>query len=146
SASLRSGNPSPTSPRRPMKRELTVRFTAILLAVLTATAATFAWFNLQKEQSLAVPYDGVWWMEREGSLRAERVDQNGPGANAGVKEGDLLLTLNQQPVTTVAGVTLRLYRAGVWSKATYGLSRQGVPLEVSVILAPADRSLNTGLR
>ncbi|MGH9670910.1 MAG: histidine kinase dimerization/phospho-acceptor domain-containing protein, partial [Terriglobales bacterium] len=129
-----------------MKRELTVRFTAVLLAMLTATAVFFAWFNLQKEQSFAVPYDGVWWMEREGSLRAERVDPNGPGENAGVKEGDLLLTVNQQPFSTVAGVNMRLYRTGVWSKATYGLSRQGVPLEVSVILAPADKSLNTGLR
>jgi PAS domain S-box-containing protein len=129
-----------------MKRELTVRFTAVLLAVLTVAAVFFAWFNLQKEQSLAVPYDGVWWMEREGLLRAERVDPNGPGENAGVKQGDLLLMVNAQPVTTVAGVNLRLYRTGVWSKATYGLSRQGVPLEVSVILAPADKSLNTGLR
>jgi PAS domain S-box-containing protein len=85
-------------------------------------------------------------MEREGSLRAERVDPNGPGENAGVKEGDLLLTVNEQEVKTVAGVNLRLYRTGVWSKTTYGLSRQGVPLEVSVILAPADKSLNTGLR
>lgn len=93
-----------------------------------------------------MPYDGVWWMEREGSLRAERVDPNGPGENAGVKEGDLLLTVNEQEVKTVAGVNLRLYRTGVWSKTTYGLSRQGVPLEVSVILAPADKSLNTGLR
>ncbi len=93
-----------------------------------------------------MPYDGVWWMEREGSMRAERVDPNGPGENAGVKEGDLLLTVNEQEVKTVAGVNLRLYRTGVWSKTTYGLSRQGVPLEVSVILAPADKSLNTGLR
>jgi two-component system NtrC family sensor kinase len=129
-----------------MKRELTVRFTAVLLAVLTVAAIFFAWFNLQKEQSFAVPSDGVWWMEREGSLRAERVDPNGPGENAGVKEGDLLLTVNEQPVSTVAGVTRRLERTGIWSKATYGLSRQGVPLEVSVILAPADKSLNTGLR
>ena len=72
-----------------MKRELTVRFTAVLLAVLTVAAILFAWFNLQKEQSLVVPYDGVWWMEREGSLRAERVDPNGPGENAGVKQGDV---------------------------------------------------------
>ncbi len=129
-----------------MKRELTVRFTAVLLAVLTVAAVFFAWVNLQKEQSFAVPYDGVWWMEREGSLRAERVDPNGPGENAGVKEGDVLLTVNAQEVASVAGVNMRLYRTGVWSKATYGLSRQGVPLEVSVILAPADKSLNTGLR
>jgi hypothetical protein len=31
-----------------MKRELTVRFTAVLLAVLTAAAVAFAWINLQK--------------------------------------------------------------------------------------------------
>ena len=85
-------------------------------------------------------------MEREGSLRAERVDPNGPGENAGVKQGDVLLTVNTQPVSSVAGVNMRLYRTGIWSKAAYGLSRQGVPLEVSVILAPADKSLNTGLR
>src|SRR4029077_14059955 len=40
----------------------------------------------------------------------------------------------------------QLYNTGVWSKATYSLIRQTVPLDSSVILVPADRSLNNSLR
>src|SRR6266853_1288120 len=35
---------------------------------------------------------------------------------------------------------------GAWSKATYSLLRQSVPLDSSVILEPAERSLNNWLR
>src|SRR5947199_6238164 len=40
----------------------------------------------------------------------------------------------------------QLYRVGTWSKATYSLLRQSVPLDTTVILIPADRSLNSWLR
>ena len=39
-----------------------------------------------------------------------------------------------------------MYRTGVWSKTTYSLVRQGVPVEVPLILTPADRTLYIGLR
>ena len=40
----------------------------------------------------------------------------------------------------------QVYRVGAWSKATYSLVRQSVPLDTTVILIPAERSLNFWLR
>ena len=43
-------------------------------------------------------------------------------------------------------MTHRLYDSGVWSKATYSLIRGSVPLDVEVVLVPAERSMNDWLR
>ena len=39
-----------------------------------------------------------------------------------------------------------LYRIGVWSKATYSLMRQAVPVDADLVLIPTEESLNTWLR
>ena len=43
-------------------------------------------------------------------------------------------------------MTRQLYYSGVWSKATYSLVRGSVPLDVEVVLVPAERSMNDWLR
>ncbi|MGA7907387.1 MAG: ATP-binding protein [Candidatus Sulfotelmatobacter sp.] len=129
-----------------MNRESRARFVAVVLFLLTVAAVVFAGFNFQAEQKFAVPYDGVWWVEHGGHLVAERVEPNGPGVKAGVKPGDQLVSINGQDLRSMPGLERELYRAGVWSKATYSLVRQGVPLDSSVILVPAERSLNNWLR
>ena len=40
----------------------------------------------------------------------------------------------------------QLFYSGVYSKATYSLLRNGVPLDVEVVLVPAERSMNDWLR
>src|SRR3989475_11569090 len=134
------------SARRPMNRDLKIRFTAILLAIVTAAAATLAWINFQKESEFQIPYDGVWWIERNGNLTADRVEPDGPADKAGIRNGDRLLAVNQHEVNSAAGLIHHLYRTGPWSKATYSLQRQSVPLDSVVILVPVERSLNQWLR
>jgi two-component system NtrC family sensor kinase len=129
-----------------MNRESQARFVAVLLFLLTVTAVVFAGFNLQRERDSAVPDDGVWWVEHEGRLVADRVDPNGPGAKAGIKADDQLLSVNGQEITSTPGLVRQLYHTGVWSKAAYSLVRQSVTLDSNVILVPADRSLNSSLR
>jgi len=131
---------------KPMNRESQARFVAVLLSLLTVAAVVFAGFNFVKERDSAVPDDGVWWIERGGHLIADRVDPHGPGAKAGVKAGDELVAVNGQDIKSTPGLERELYRTGVWSKATYSLVRRSVPLDSSVILVPADRSLNNSLR
>src|SRR2546425_693242 len=138
--------PRPVSPLRPMNKEFQVRFTAVVLALVTASAMVLAWVNFQKEREFQVPSDGVWWVEHVGSLTVERVESNGPGAKAGIKEGDHLAAINQREVKDAAGLARQLYRVGAWSKATYSLTRDSVPVDTTVILVPADRSLNLWLR
>ena len=138
----RGSGPEPKS----MNRESQARFIAVLLALLTVAAVVFAWFNFQKERDFAVADDGVWWVEHNGHLVADRIDPNGPGAKAGIKPEDQLVSVNGQEINGTAGLVRQLYRTGVWSKASYSLIRQSVALDSQVILAPADRSLNNWLR
>ncbi len=129
-----------------MNKEFQVRFSAVLLALATAAAMIFAWINFQKEREFAVPSDGVWWVEKGDALVAERVDPTGPGAKAGIKVGDELTAVAGQSANRTAALTRQLYRAGIYSKVTYSLTRHSVPLETSVILVPVDKSLNAGMR
>ncbi len=129
-----------------MARELQTRVFAVILALLSVAAVVFAWINLQKEREYTAPSDGVWWVEDGARLRAERIDNDGPGQKAGVKRGDLLVAVDGHTVVNVGSLQRQLYRVGIWSKATYSLVRQNVSLDAPVILAPVDRSLNAGLR
>jgi two-component system NtrC family sensor kinase len=129
-----------------MKKDFQLRFSAVILGLVTITAVIFAGFNLKKEQEYKIPYDGVWWVEHNGWLRAERVVAASPGEKAGIKKGDELVAVNNRTINTVAALTARQYRTGVWSSATYSLVRNEVPLDVQVILTPADKSLYLGLR
>jgi len=117
-----------------------------LLFLATVAAVVFAGFNFDRERASAVPDDGVWWVEHNGQLIADRVDPNGPGAKAGIKAEDQLVSVNGEDVKNTPGLERQLYRTGVWSKAAYSLVRNSVPLESHVILVPADRSLNDWLR
>jgi two-component system NtrC family sensor kinase len=139
---LRGSGPPPKS----MNRESQVRFVAVLLFLLTVAAVVFAGFNFDAELKTLVPDDGVWWIEHGGRLTADRVDPNGPGAKSGIKPGDQLVTINGEEIQNISGLERQLYRNGVWSKAAYSLIRHSVPLDSSVILVPAERSLNNWLR
>ena len=129
-----------------MDRGLQTRFFAVFLGLLSVAAIVFAWINLQKDREYIAPYDGIWWVESGSHLRAQRVDADGPGEKAGIKPGDQLVAIEGRNITNVGSLERQVYRIGVWSKATYSLIRQGVPVEAPLILAPADRSLYSGER
>jgi two-component system, NtrC family, sensor kinase len=133
-------------PPKSMNRESQVRSVAVLLFLLTVAAVVFAGFNFDAELKASIPDDGVWWLEQGGHLTADRVDPMGPGGKSGIKAGDQLLSINGQQVQNISGLERQLYRNGVWSKAAYSLLRQSVSLDSSVILVPAERSLNNWLR
>jgi PAS domain S-box-containing protein len=129
-----------------MNREFQARFTVIFLGLLTVAAVVFAGFNYRLEHQSAIPDDGVWWLERNGQVVADRLDPAGPAAVAGVRNGDVVVSVNGRPVDSSAAVTRQLYYSGVYSKATYSLIRNLVPLDVEVVLVPAERSMNDWLR
>ncbi len=107
-----------------MRKDSLVRFSAIVLALLTAACVVFAIINWQKEsQYTTSPTDGVWWKEHSGFLVAKGVVPNGPGDKAGIKVGDQLLRVNglpkDQTIKNLVEFEKHLYRSGVYSRATY---------------------------
>jgi PAS domain S-box-containing protein len=129
-----------------MNRDFQARFTAVLLALLTTAAVVYAAYNLEIERAYQVPTDGVWWVEHNGRLLADDVEANGPGARAGIKIADQLTAVDTHQVNTTADRVRQLYRVGAWSKTTYSVMRHAVPVDVTVIPVPAERSLNYWLR
>src|SRR5581483_3199078 len=131
---------------KPMNRESQARSVAVLLFLLTVAAVVFAGFNFVKERQSAVPDDGVWWVEHDGKLVADRVDPHGMGAQAGIKPNYKLVAINVQEIKNTPRLERQLYSTGVWHSATYSLVRDSVSLDSKVLLEPADRSLNNSLR
>src|SRR5437660_4756566 len=129
-----------------MNKEFQARFTALLLGLFTVAAAVLFWINFQKEREFQVPYDGVWWVESGARLVADRVEPDGPGARAGIKQGDQVVAINKIEAKNAPGVVRQLYQAGVWSKATYSLVSHSVALDTELVLTPTDRSLYDWLR
>ena len=130
-----------------MDKDFQIRFTAVVLALVTVAAVVYAGVNFEKEREFQNPYDGVRWLENNGGhLTADRVQADGPGAKAGIKPGDQLAAIDEQPVNNSATLERQLFRAGVWSKATYSLVRDSVPVDTEVVLIPTEKSPNTWLR
>ena len=157
----------------PMRKDSLIRVSAVVLALLTATTIVFAAINFQKEGQFVTPDDGVWWMEHGDSLVVKRLTPGGPAERAGIKVGDKLLNvseekeslvgrplaekrrlkpadkelLKQPKIKSMAALQRQLYRAGVWSKVSYDVERDGAAVEgLSLVLAPVDRSLYAGER
>jgi PAS domain S-box-containing protein len=132
--------------RSPMTKETQIRFAAVVFGLLTVTAVVFAWINFQKEHEFSTPTDGVWWVESQGRLVAQRVDPLGPGDRGGIKADDALVSVGGNAVHSTADIARQMYRSGVWTKLSYTLDRGNVGLDVPVILQPVDKSLSQGLR
>ena len=138
-----------------MKNAAQTRVLAIVLALATVAACVLAAMNFEHENGLDVPTDRVWWVESNGGLRAERVPADSPGHRAGIRTGDILLSVNEQPTPRVASLGREMFHSGIWAHATYSILRpvpQSVDLngatrlDIQVILEPKDRSINQGLR
>jgi two-component system, NtrC family, sensor kinase len=131
------------------------RILAVVLAVATVAACVLAALNFDRESGFDVPTDGIWWVEAATGLRAERVPALSPGHRAGIRAGDILVAVDEQPTPRVASLTREMFRSGIWAHATYAILRPvpqsidlhgATKLDIQVILEPKDRSINQGLR
>src|ERR1700722_16046157 len=128
-----------------MERSLQTRITVLLLALFTVAAAVFAAFNFIQENNYQLPTDGVWWVEANGGLQAQRVLANSPAQRAGIKAGDLLVQANDRPLPRYASLVREMMRTSVYGTIKYSVIRSGVKLpEVPLILDPVDRGNNQG--
>jgi two-component system, NtrC family, sensor kinase len=130
-----------------MERTFPTRITATLLALFTGAAVVCAAFNLVQENRFQAPTDGVSWVEGQGGLVAQHVPDDSPGEKAGVKEGDLLVAVNEVPTLRAATLVQQMWRTGPFNMIHYTLVRNGFRLQdVQVDLDAQDRSINQGFR
>src|SRR2546427_8136509 len=118
------------------------RLSAIVLGLLAIAAITFFIINFQQRLSFDVPDDGISWKDSEQGVRAIFVAPNSPGERAGIKSGDVLVTIDGQPVGRAVDVVKRLWSLGIWSQARYQIRRQNQSFDTSLITAPAPKPLS----
>ncbi len=126
-----------------MRPNLRVSLGAVVLALATLAAVIFALINFDQRSRFEVVYDGVTWLDTEHGIQASRVSLNSPATRAGIRPGDVLLTINSTPVKRATEVARRLDRAGLWTQVRYKLSRGGEEFETPLLTAPAEKPLAT---
>jgi len=122
-----------------MKQNLRVSLGAVVLALATLAAMIFAWLNFVQRQTFDTPDDGVAWLDTTSGAQAWRLARNSPAAQAGIRPGDLLIAINNVPVTSQVQVTRRLWHAGLWTQVRYKLSRNGREFETPIVTVPAEK-------
>ena len=79
-------------------------------------------------------------------LVAQRVQPNSSGQHAGIKPGDELLSVNQQPTPRIADLVREQYHTKVYGSISYVISRHGIRFDVPVILDATNNSFHTAMR
>jgi len=110
------------------------RLTTLSLALFSVVLVGFGVLNYQQRSQYQIPDDGVSWIESPQGVTAWIVVRGGPADRAGIREGDQLKSINGQPITMPSEAVQQVYRLGVWSLATYSLTRNGEPFETSLVL------------
>src|SRR5690606_15970716 len=87
--------------------------------------------------------DGVVWVDREAGVEALYVKPDGPGAKAGLRDGDRLLKINSLSITQAIDVPQVLVGVGAWNKTEYVLERRGIEFDATVYVGqtPPDRAI-----
>jgi len=117
-----------------MTTTLLQRLVTVSLALLSLALLVCGIINYQQQGRVQLPDDGVTWVDSDQGVRAWIVAPTGPGYRAGVHEGDILKTIDSQPIGQAADAVKAIFEAGLWSKATYELARQGQPFETTVVI------------
>lgn len=99
-----------------------VPFKFVAAALLTCALAVVGMLNLRDRATLAVPSDGVYWVESESGLKAMEVAPDGAGNRAGIQAEDLLLSIDGQPLTDLGFYSEILYASAPGTLLTYTIA------------------------
>jgi membrane-associated protease RseP (regulator of RpoE activity) len=81
---------------------------------------------------------GALKLKEEKGVEVTMVDQDAPAGKAGIKEHDVILTMNNAPVESKSQLQRMIHETPAGRVVTLGLSRDGQPVTIKVQLA--DRS------
>jgi serine protease Do len=73
-------------------------------------------------------------LKEEKGVEVTMVDQDAPAGKAGIKEHDVILTMNGTPIESGAQLRRMIHETPAGRVVTFGLSRDGQPLTVKVQL------------
>lgn len=82
-------------------------------------------------------------LKEEKGVEVTMVDQDAPAGKAGVKEHDVILTMNGTPVESDAQLRRMIHEIPPGRVVTLGLSRDGSPMTVKVQLADKHKEYNS---
>jgi two-component system NtrC family sensor kinase len=122
-----------------MKQNLRVSLGAVVLALATLATMIFAWLSFLQRTTFEAPDDGVAWLDTSSGAQAWKLAANSPAERAGIRPGDLLVSINGVPVASQVQVTRRLWHAGLWTQVRYKLVRNGREFEAPLVTVPAEK-------
>ncbi len=76
-------------------------------------------------------------LDRPTGALIKEVHANGPAARAGLRAGDVVLSVDDKPVQDPRAFQYRLATKGLGGSCEVGLMRRGVPLKATIALVPA---------
>jgi len=120
-------------------RELRLQFAVALLLIATVAAVIAASINFQQQARFRLPEDGVVWVDRPEGVCALHVPAGSPGAKAGIRPGDRLLSINASPVQRATDVVQVLVGLGAWNRTTYTIERHGIAFHTQLVIGEAPR-------
>ncbi|MGH9812293.1 MAG: ATP-binding protein [Candidatus Acidiferrales bacterium] len=118
-------------------RESRLRSVALVLALVTVGMMVCAGINFAQRARYTLPYDGIDWTEipDASGVVANLVWLDTPGDRAGIRYGDILLSINGNPIERPIDVTKHLYRAQPGTQLTYELQRRHRTFTAIVVAA-----------
>src|SRR5712692_3735720 len=122
-----------------MFQELKFQLSTAILTLLTLAAGVSAVINFQQQSRFRLPDDGVIWVDRTAGVEALDVANHRSGANAGVRNGDILVSISGSPVAKAIDVSKILVGVGAWNKADYVVRRSGVDVKMPLIVGEVPR-------
>jgi two-component system NtrC family sensor kinase len=123
-------------------RELKQQLVSALLVIVTVAVIVAAAINFQQQSRFHLPDDGVTWVDdaASGRIAAVYVAPKSAGEKAGIHVGDVLVSIESQPIGRAVEATEILARLGVWSTAEYRIKHNGIEVPAKVYVAEAPHS------
>jgi PAS domain S-box-containing protein len=102
-------------------KELKRQFVSALLVIVTVAAVLAAAVNFQQQSRYHLPDDGVTWIDQGNPDRvvAMYVAPGSPGERAGLRAGDVLVSIEGFRIGRAIEATQALITLGAWRSAAY---------------------------
>src|SRR5277367_4660654 len=114
-------------------KELKRQFVSALLVIVTVAAVVAAAFNFSQQSKYHLPDDGVTWVDQTGDDHGKPADRvvamyvapGSPGERAGLRAGDVLISIEGFRIGRAIEATQALITLGAWRSAAYAIRHGG---------------------